>query len=107
MKETNIQQLIRLEAHKYDITIFRNNVGQFENKAGRWVRFGLCKGSSDLIGWHNKTGRFVAIEVKRPSEKVREDQQNFLDKVKAAGGIAGVARKPEDIGEIMMESNLL
>jgi hypothetical protein len=107
MKETNIQQLIRLEAHKYDITIFRNNVGKLENKAGGWVRFGLCKGSSDLIGWHNKTGKFVAIEVKKPREKLREDQKNFLDRVKASGGIAGVARKPEDIKEILLDCSLI
>ena len=106
MKEGNIQQLIRLEAHKYDLVLLRNNVGSLEDKTGRWVQFGLCKGSSDLIGWHKTTGKFVAIEVKRPGQKLRPDQKDFIDRVKEAGGIAGVARCPDDLAEILTDCSI-
>ena len=106
MKEGKIQTLIRKEAHKYDLVLLRNNVGSLQNKTGRWVQFGLCKGSSDLIGWHKLTGKFVAIEVKRPGQKLREDQKDFIDRVKEAGGIAGVARHPDDLAEILTDCHI-
>ncbi len=31
--------------------IFRNNTGAVTTADGRFITFGLCKGSSDLIGW--------------------------------------------------------
>lgn len=91
MKELHIQQQILLECHKYDLTLFRNNTGMLYNRKGTPVKYGLAKGSSDLIGWHNKTGQFVAIEVKMPGRKATKEQQSFIDAVKRAGGIAFVA----------------
>jgi hypothetical protein len=81
-------------------------VGSLQDKTGRWVQFGLTKGSSDLIGWHKKTGKFVAIEVKRPGQELRKDQKNFIDQVRKAGGIAGVARSPDDLAEILTDCNI-
>lgn len=31
--------------------LFRNNTGAWKDPSGRIVKYGLCKGSSDLIGW--------------------------------------------------------
>jgi hypothetical protein len=106
LKESKIQREIRLEAHKYDLVLFRNNVGNLKSEAGHWVRFGLCKGASDLIGWHKPTGKFTAIEVKRPGQKPRADQQNFIDQIRKSGGIAGVARSPDDLAEILTDCNI-
>lgn len=100
MKETNISQLCRIEASKLGATIFRNNVGGLYDKTGRWVNFGLCKGSSDLIGW-TKDGKFLAIEVKKPGKKPTKSQINFLDKVIQDGGVGGTATCVEDIAEIL------
>jgi len=72
------------------------------------VTFGLCKGSADLIGWRSVTitpemvgqqvAVFTSIEVKSSSGRVKPEQQQWLNAVQAAGGIAGVARS---VGEAM------
>ena len=70
------------------------------------MQFGLCKGSADLIGWRTVTitpdmvgqqvAVFLSIEVKTPTGRIRPEQQQWLETVQAAGGIAGVARSVED-----------
>jgi hypothetical protein len=70
------------------------------------VSFGLAKGSADLIGWTIRTvtqemvgtqvAVFTSIEVKTPTGRVNPEQQQWLDAVQTAGGIAGVARSVED-----------
>jgi hypothetical protein len=39
---------------------------------------------------------FTSIEVKTPTGRVKPEQQQWLDAVQSAGGIAGVARSVED-----------
>ena len=39
---------------------------------------------------------FLSIEVKTPTGRIRPEQQQWLETVQAAGGIAGVARSVED-----------
>lgn len=62
------------------------------------VKFGLAPGSPDLVGWATVDGKaiFVGIEIKLPGEKPRADQQHFIDMIRAAGGIAGVATSVEE-----------
>lgn len=72
----------------------------------RPLHAGLVKGSSDLIGWTTRViteadvGKrvaiFTAIEAKDGTGRADADQRRFLDAVEQAGGIAGVARAPED-----------
>ena len=62
--------------------VYRQNTG----RRGR-VSFGLCVGSSDLIGWDLIGGRFVAIEIKVPGKEPDEAQAAFLEAVNRAGGI--------------------
>jgi len=54
-------------------------------------------GISDLLCCIN--GRFVAIEVKRPGKKPREDQLTFLESVRNADGIGMWADSVEDVKE--------
>lgn len=61
----------------------------------RYMPIGL-KGKADIIGLL-RGGRFLAIEVKRPSGKVSEDQQFFLNMIKDMGGLAFVARNIDDV----------
>ena len=106
--EQTIQQHIRLACSKGDCRLFRNNTGTLPDKNGRPVQFGLCKGSADLIGWTTRTvtqdmvgqqiAVFTSIEVKSSSGRVKPEQQQWLNAVQAAGGIAGVARS---VGEAM------
>lgn len=99
MKETNIQQLVRLKCSELGAVVWRNNVGAYKDHTGRMVFFGLCKGSSDLIGMYK--GVFLAIEVKTPTGKLRKEQRLFLDLVRNAGGLAGVARCEDDVKKII------
>lgn len=60
----------------------------------RYMPIGL-RGKSDIFGIYK--GKFLAIEVKRPSGVLTEEQQSFLDRVNREGGIAFVARNLEDV----------
>ena len=90
MTEKSIQQLIRERAAKLNIRLFRNNVGVLRDDLGKYVTYGLCVGSSDLIGDCpvNGIAVFLAVEVKRPGGKVTVEQHAFISSVNARGGIA-------------------
>ena len=77
----------------------------------RPVSFGLCVGSSDLIGWRSVVigpehigqtlALFAALEAKTPTGRPKPDQTRFLDAVTRAGGLAGVFRSPDDARMIL------
>ena len=90
MKETNIVKEVMLEASRLGLVVFRNNTGVLVDKTGRPVQFGLCKGSSDLIGFDRVHGFFCAIEVKAGNAKPRPEQKLFLDMVAKSGGFSCV-----------------
>lgn len=102
MREAEILQRVRLILQTLKVTTFRNNVGRLRSDDGRWVQFGLCEGSSDLIGWTehviqpHDVGRrvaiFTAIETKAARGRTTEAQETFLARVIVCGGIAGIAR---------------
>lgn len=109
-RETTIVQQCRLNAHKYGMTLFRNNCGKLEDKRGRWVTFGLCIGSGDLIGWKSviitpemvgqRVAIFTSAEGKSEGKGLTDRQKNFRDAVREAGGIAGVVHCPDDLGKL-------
>jgi hypothetical protein len=104
--EQSIQQHIRLTCSRGPVRLYRNNCGVLQDRRGVPVRYGLQPGSSDLIGWRTVTitpdmvgqriAVFTSIEVKTATGRVKPEQQQWLDAVQAAGGIAGVARSVED-----------
>lgn len=99
--EARVQNSIRLALGHGPVRLFRNNTGALKDQHGRLVTFGLCKGSSDLIGWRTvtvtpdmvgqKLAVFVAIEVKDKGRPTQE-QLSFVKAVRDAGGLGGVAR---------------
>lgn len=99
--------------HLPGIRIFRNNVGSARTEDGRFIRFGLCPGSSDLIGWTEyviqpgDVGRtisvFTAIEIKTATGRATCQQRNFIDAVRRSGGIAGIARSSEQALQILSD----
>ena len=106
--ESTIQKQIQLALSEAGCLIWRNETGNFWagkqlHRAGeqvtlanaRMVPCGLCKGSSDLVGL-DPAGRFLAVEVKTPSGRPSKEQLNFIQRVNDAGGIAGIARSPEE-----------
>lgn len=105
--EDQVQQEIRLEAAKYGIVLWRNNSGALKDITGRVVRYGLANESkignlkfksSDLIGIEPNTGKIVAVECKEENWNENKNfdaretaQKNFIEFVKARGGLAGFA----------------
>ncbi len=101
--ETNISNRVRVAVSQLGCKIFRNPVG-FDND--RKVRYGLARGSPDLVGWlpieitekhlGMKLAVFVGIEVKGKNTAFKEHQRNFLNQIASDGGIAVLARGNAD-----------
>lgn len=99
--ERDIQQEIRLASGQVPgLTIWRNSSGVAE-RAGRTLRYGLCRGSSDLIGVLAPSGRLVALECKTEVGRLTEEQKLFLAHVRSRGGFATVVRSVSDFLEAM------
>ena len=118
MTESDILARVRLAASR-TFTLFRNNValawtGEIHRRGEsvtihnpRPLHAGLCRGSADLIGWKSimvtpemigqKIAVLTAAEVKTARRKSAGQQRPSLDVVAASGGIAAVARRPEDV----------
>jgi hypothetical protein len=107
MNEAALQNKIRLAINAPNIRMFRNNVGQIGG-----LSFGLCVGSSDLIGFTSKTitsdmvgqqvAIFTAIEVKTDKGKVSPAQTKFIDMVLGFGGLAGICRSVDDAKNLII-----
>lgn len=80
--------------------VWRNNTGVLPDKTGRPIRFGLCVGSSDIIGIC-ADGRFLAVECKSKTGRATEKQLTFIRNVIRMGGRAGVARSADEAIAIM------
>lgn len=117
--EKSIQDRIRAHIGKRpDCRLFRNNTGMAWRGQKQMsppgmlilhrpvpIKYGLAKGSSDLIGIKSlvvtpemvgqKVGLFVAIEVKRPGQKPTREQSDFIRMVDTMGGLAGVVDSVE------------
>lgn len=126
MKESPVQQRIRLAAAQNHIDLWRNNSGAYQDERGNFIRYGLCNDSaqlneriksSDLIGVTpifitaehigRIVGVFTAIETKpsdwvfRESDKRAVAQKAFHDIVLKNGGYAGFATCVEDFKRIV------
>lgn len=107
MSETALQNEIRLAVGKLkDTRIFRNNVGMING-----VQFGLCVGSSDLIGFKSitvtpdmvgqKIAVFAALEVKTAKGKVSPAQSKFIEMVRKFGGISAIVKSIDDAVNVL------
>lgn len=116
MNEKDIEKKIILSVQECGTTVFKNNVGsakKVDPNTGKeyWINFGLCEGSSDLIGitpvkitadMVGKTmGVFTAIEVKKNVNKKykasrMESQKRFIDFINSKGGIAFKSDNEDD-----------
>lgn len=118
------QSLVRLEAAKRDILLFRNNVGALPDKGGRFVRYGLANDSErankafksgDLIGvrrvviapWHvgKVLGQFVSREIKHEAwvhtaDEHEQAQDAWANLINSYGGDARYATGPGSFNDI-------
>lgn len=110
--EAYVSSRVRIAAATEGWHLWRNNVGAFEDKTGRWIRYGLANDSakmndrlksSDLVGWRQVTvtpnmvgktiAQFVSLETKAPdwtySGSAREEAQaRWIGLVVSCGGYA-------------------
>ncbi len=104
--ESDIQNHVRVALSKHGC-VFRTNAGRaYQGKMVYSQEFKqmvltdihpvslLAPGFSDLL--FVGQNRTAFIEIKKPGEKPRPDQVNFLDRMTSLGHIAGVARSTED-----------
>lgn len=111
MSESKTVADVRAQLSHGDVRLFRNNVGVLQDRGGRFVTFGLCVGSSDLIGYRTmivtpemvgkKVAVFAALEGKDERKMPTEPQRRFMLSVKEAGGIAGVFRSVDDAAALL------
>ena len=109
--EHEIQQRIRLACGRGPVRLWRNNTGALVDQQGRFVRFGLCKGSSDLIGlrtvvvtpemFGQRIAQFIALEIKTDSGAVSPEQKAFLQLVRQLGGLGAVCRSIEQAQAVL------
>lgn len=108
-----------------EVTLWNNPVGEgWQGKSDtsampefvkigfpRRIKFGLCPGSSDLIGFRSVVvtpemigqtiAIFAAIETKSDTGDAGAKQRNFIRHVRDNGGFAGIARNEEEAGNII------
>lgn len=74
-------------------------MGVAETKQGHKIKFGLTKGSSDIIGWYSgvhpgPVAIFCAFEIKMPGGRATKDQKHFIEVLNRSGGFGVVVRAP-------------
>lgn len=86
----------------YGILAWRNNTGAFKGEhrgRSRFVRYGH-KGSGDIFAVL-PGGRFASIECKVVGRKASESQAEWIEQVRASGGIAGVVYCIDDLVDLL------
>lgn len=78
----------------------QNNGGVYDPVKKVFRRNSSTPGVSDIIGFHRKTGQFLAAEIKAGKDKLSPEQIQFLEDVKNAGGVALVIRTTDDLNEL-------
>jgi len=93
-----------LKHHPRVAQCWRQNSGTFQerNRDGstRYIRANTARGMSDIMGVL-KDGRTLAIEVKSRTGRMRPGQEEFLQTIRQAGGVAGVCRSVEDAQRLL------
>lgn len=129
--ESEVVTATRIELSRRHVVAWVNAVGM-AGENDRKVSYGLCKGSSDLIGVHRPTGRFIAIECKSPDgwkkhksalsrafdksstgvpltkeEKHAYEQWQFVSLIRACGGVSGFVYDSSSLEEICSRENVI
>ncbi len=108
-KESEIQRQIAewLTLNGWLVVRINPHIIKRTGKDGRVHHYKSCsaEGVSDLIAF--RLGQFCAIEVKRPgatTDRRRQLQQSeFLDRIRAHGGIGFYARSLEEVIEALQD----
>lgn len=94
--ERVLQNEIIIELSKAGCLAWNNDTGAVKNaKNGLWVKYGLCVGSSDIVGIC-PDGIALFVEVKTPTGRASPEQRNFIAACRRNGARAGIARSVDD-----------
>lgn len=75
--------------HLHGFTAWRQNNGAvYDQKRGAFRAGSAKKGVSDIIGFYEKTGHMVAVEIKTGKDSLSDEQTAFLAGIGRAGGFA-------------------
>lgn len=122
----NSTKLTNLILHRHgsrpDVRLFRNEtagawVGKKVGTTGkgdvvlrhaRMIQAGLAPGSADLIGMkiddvgaQHPVARFVSIEVKTGSDRLKKKQRAWAKLMRSMGALHCVARSVEDVDDLL------
>lgn len=103
--ETKLQNQIIAALCQNGCVARNHTVGLFYTKYGALVKIGN-NGEADVWGHRISDGKAFYVEVKMPGEEPRDDQQKFLDAMRAAGAIAGCAHSVEEALSIVNERSV-
>lgn len=80
----------------------QNNTGVWDEKIQSYrASENNLHGVSDIIGYHKRTGQFIACEIKAGKDILSQAQKIFLADVANSGGVALVVRTTEDLEEFL------
>lgn len=82
----------------------QNNGAVYDQKIKQFRANSSTPGISDIIGFHKKTGQFIACEIKAGKDRLSKEQDEFLKAVVKAGGIALVIRSTDDIAALTKQN---
>lgn len=116
-RESDVMGEVRRELATMGVVHWRNNTGSLQDATGRYVTYGLCDGSADLIACVETAltcpscgvslppiGRFVGIEVKGPTTRTTEEQFAWARVVTRAHGVAGFAHADLDAKALIYQA---
>ena len=89
-----LEVLKALRTHPLVAWAERQNSGAAK-VGNRFIRFGWA-GCADVLG-QLRDGRFLAVEVKSPTGRLRPEQAVFLERINQAGGVGFMARDLRDV----------
>ncbi|WP_394867733.1 VRR-NUC domain-containing protein [Staphylococcus haemolyticus] len=102
MSEQKIQNEIILEINKRGHRLFRANAGKVITRDNRVIKL-LPKGFPDTFGYRKSDGKFIAIEVKTESGRLRPEQEKFKAFAETQNILYGVARSVKEAIKIVEE----
>jgi hypothetical protein len=98
--ETLVRNAVCAELKRRGIFFWINDsVGIYNAARGTFMRSNnpfRIKGTADILGIL-PGGRFLAIELKSKRGTLSPDQKAFLDRINQDGGLAFMARSPDDV----------
>jgi hypothetical protein len=75
----------------------QNNAPVYDTVRGCFRKGSTVDGISDVMGYHRPTGRVLAVEVKVGKDTLTDEQREFLEDVRDAGGFACEGRSLEQV----------